>query len=196
MNWRDPINMARRPFLVIVLAAACLVWAAAASAQLSNWVSVTGTATAPGKIKRSIIDITKPGYIQAVGRARALDAIPNQGQATTVITVPVLTGETSATWCHAYRDSALAALAPLGYLVAYVSNPPIPNTVEIVKTVGTFTVLDSVSAPGMTFTTKFVSLNNGPALTPGWAEALVGLLAASAFLLRRRRLHPAKIRGR
>ena len=189
--------MARNRSVILLIAVIQVVWAAAAFAQTSNWMSMTGVATAPGKIKRSIIDITKPGYIQAVGRVRGLDPIPSSTRATTVFSVPIQTGQTPAIVCHNYLDSATVALAPLGYAVRYVSNAPIPSTVEVVKVTGSFTVIDSVLTPGMVFSTKFVPLNNGPALSPGWAEALVGLLAAAATLiLRRRRLQPAKVRGR
>ena len=168
--------------LAFLVATAMCVGATELRAQTANVATVSGTATANGRIKRSIIDITKPGR-----EARGLNAGPRAVTATTDVVINVTPGQTADQVGWNLCAQARTQLQPLGYTVTFFRPSPAYQDVEFIRPTGSFIVVDSVQVPGVAMTSRFIPLNNGSAATPWTAGMTTALLAAFAFQQHRRK---------
>lgn len=176
-----PIPTPKSQVALLVAAALCFA-APMLHAQTGNVATVTGTATSTGRIKRSIIDITKPG-----GGVRGQYFRPAGVAATTDIYVPVTPGQTADQIGWNLCLQARTQLQPLGYTVTFYRPSPDYQDVEFIRPVGSFSVVDSVEVSGITLTNRFVQLNNGSATSP-WLSALAaGLLGLIGYRIQRRK---------
>lgn len=184
--------MVHRSRLIAVLALLGLSLAGAASAQQTNVLSFTGTSTAAGVVKRTIIDITKPSIgPDGAGKQGARFFC---GPTSFVILVPIPTGRTQAQIGLAYRDSANAVSArvdPCGAYSSYFAAAD-SHKVALQKPLGTFSISDSIVIPGVSVSSSNVGPGGGgpavgPASSSGGIAALVLLMAGAGVIILRRR---------
>lgn len=178
----------RSPVLAALLAVLGLTVAGVAFAQQTETLSFTGTSAAPGVVKRTIIDITKPGVVPNGARKQGVQACTPGGY---VLYITVPAGKTQNQIGLIYRNAATAAAAAQdpcpGYVAFFVLAPPDSHVVGLFKPTGTFSTTDSGGIPGVQISSQHLQANNGAASSEKGIAALGMLLAgASVFILRRR----------
>lgn len=137
---------------------------------------VTGLATGPGLIGRSIIDISQPP-------PRPPGPQPARTQATYNVSVPVPNGATAALVGTALRDSINSQIGGAGFVANFVSSGN-PTLVRMFRASGNYSSSDANSAPGIT-----LSSTSGPPPgggsgggVPGPGLSDAGLIALAAML--------------
>ncbi len=178
---RTRIGIITRIGALVGVAGIC--WSAPALAQTSNTTKFTGTATGAGTVSRTIIDISEPNSPQEGGAGLL------QIQAGSV-TVPVTTGKTANQIARAFRDSinTNTSLAATGYSAAILVVPPGDSSrVKMTRQIGSFSVTDVETVPGVTMAIVEPTVEDAPALTPYALALLAAGLSALAYQARRQR---------
>ena len=185
--------LTRFRFLPALALLACAS-AGPANAQTANKLSILGTSSGTGIIKRTIIDITKPG-------GRVGGATPKASQNTTFyIIAPIPPGQTAFQIATVYHDSAAAVILHLGlgpnYAISPINTVGPVSSCNLVKCVGSYTVTDSIIIPGVTASSQFITAGGGgpvgSAVSP-WSLAALAVLFAWAIMAWGRRLLPPTV---
>jgi hypothetical protein len=129
---------------------------------------VTGLATGPGLIGRSIIDISQPPD----GPRRRQ---PARVQATYNVSLPVPSGATAAAVGTALRDSINSQIGGAGFVANFVTSGD-PTLVRMFRASGNYSSSDMNTAPGIT-------LNSSPGPTPGGGGGVPGPGVSDAGLV-------------
>ena len=185
---KQEAQVALRSRAIAFLVLLGMIAAGAASAQQTVATTFTGTATSAGVVKRTIIDITKPGIVPNGARSQGTQVC---GLVSWSFYISAPAGKTQNQIGLIYRNAANAAAAAQdpcpGYSAYFCFAAPDSHAVALNKPLGTYSITDSGGIPGVTIANQTLTQNNGPAASSTGTAALGLLLAAASVIILRGR---------